>query len=174
MTDNSISYIVSRHSSLNTVQSLIDIINLHEINNKESLNMEINQYRLLASKIQDEINNKEYNKKIITEILSDLINYMKTDKFLVQSNIYLRCSRPNNNKISNDSESIGFHRESFYGPNMEKSINIWTPILGVNKDNTLRFIPNSHLIPDNEIIVEKKVKSVKIQKCFVIIMNFLN
>ena len=62
MTDNSISYIVSKHSSLNTVQSLIDIINLHEINNKESLNMEINQYRLLASKIQDEINNKLWPK----------------------------------------------------------------------------------------------------------------
>jgi ectoine hydroxylase-related dioxygenase (phytanoyl-CoA dioxygenase family) len=35
---------------------------------------------------------------------------------------------------------------------MEKSINIWTPIRGLNKKNTLLFIPGSQDIPENDIV----------------------
>ena len=35
--------------------------------------------------------------------------------------------------------------------NMEKSINVWTPLRGVNEDNTLRYVPDSHLINDDDI-----------------------
>jgi ectoine hydroxylase-related dioxygenase (phytanoyl-CoA dioxygenase family) len=48
-------------------------------------------------------------------------------------------------------ENIDWHRESFYRPNLEKSVNIWTPIRGVSSRNSLRYIPNSHTIPDNQI-----------------------
>jgi ectoine hydroxylase-related dioxygenase (phytanoyl-CoA dioxygenase family) len=53
------------------------------------------------------------------------------------------------------SEHIGWHRETFYGPNMEKSINLWTPLKGVDRLNTLRFISESQLIPDSQIVTKQ-------------------
>ena len=150
MIDNS-SIQIANHSSKDTLNKLIELINTSEINSSKSLNMSVNDYRSLAVTIQDQINKDEFNKKIVSEIIDSLTIYMDSDNFLIQSNIYLRCSRPNNFNTKQDSESIGFHRESFYGPNMEDSVNIWTPIIGVNQNNTLRFIPESHLIPDEEI-----------------------
>ena len=45
---------------------------------------------------------------------------------------------------------------------MEKSINCWTPLKGVTKNNTLKFIPESQNLKDSEIIVKKeKSKSTK-------------
>lgn len=145
------SILIANHSSKDTLNKLIELINTSEINSSKSLNMSINEYRSLAVKIQDQINNDEFNKKIVSEIIDSLTTYMNSDNFLIQSNIYLRCSRPDNSTTTQESESIGFHRESFYGPNMEESVNIWTPIIGVNENNTLRYIPESQLIPDEEI-----------------------
>ena len=112
------------------------------------LNISVEQYRKLIVKAQDELNECSATSLICQNIIDDLHSYLKTDKFLIQSNIYLRASRPSNELAS---ESIGFHRETFYGDNMEKSINVWTPLRGVNKDNTLRYVPDSHLINDNDI-----------------------
>ena len=150
------SFVIFKHESKETINKLISLIESYGINDLKSLNMDLKDYRELATKVQDKINEQEYSKKIVSEIKEDLFLYMNTQSFLIQSNVYFRCSRPNKKNISQSSESIGFHRESFYGPNMEKSINIWTPVLGVNNENTLRFIPNSHLIPDEEILTERK------------------
>jgi len=89
---------------------------------------------------------------LVGEIEDKVFEYLQTDKILIQSNIYLRASRPG---VDTGSESIGWHRETFYGPNLQRCINCWTPVKGVNSENTLRFIPRSQLIPDNEISVEK-------------------
>ena len=42
---------------------------------------------------------------------------------------------------------------------MEKAVNVWTPLKGVSKTNTLRYIPESHLIPDSDILTSKKEDS---------------
>ena len=107
--------------------------------------------------VQDELNNKEYVHKIVTQIFNDLNQYVKYEEFLIQSNLYLRATRPQDNITE---EAIGWHRESFYGPNMEDSINVWTPILNVSEFNTLRYIPGSQQIPDNQIILNSKVSEL--------------
>ena len=43
---------------------------------------------------------------------------------------------------------------------MEDSINVWTPILNVTEFNTLRYIPGSQQIPDNQIILNSKVSEL--------------
>jgi len=40
---------------------------------------------------------------------------------------------------------------------MGKRINCWTPVQGVTEDNTLRYVPERHLIPDEKIGVSKEV-----------------
>ncbi len=149
------SIFISSHNSKKTVNKVRRLINLYATDEKTLNKLSISKYRSLTVKIQNEINDLNLTSLIVKEIYYDLINYLKTDKFLVQSNVYLRCSRPSKISVKSNSESIGLHRESFYGPNMEKSVNIWTPIKGVSKKNTLKYIPNSHLISDDKIKVKK-------------------
>jgi len=110
--------------------------------------MPIEDYREIVMKAQNILNEQNFTRRIANNIKKDINNYLQEDKFLIQTNLYLRATRPD---IEQTSESIAWHRESFYGPNMEHSVNIWTPILGVDVGNTLRFIPNSQKIPENEI-----------------------
>ena len=143
------SILIVKHSSLDLVDNLNAIVS--KTFKKEEcsyFNISMEEYRKLMIKAQDELNECSAASLICSNIIDDLQSYLKTDKFLIQSNIYLRASRPSNELAS---ESIGFHRETFYGDNMEKSVNVWTPLRGVNKDNTLRYVPDSHLISDDDI-----------------------
>ncbi len=149
------SIFISKHNSKKTVNKVRALINKFAFDENILRKLSISKYRSLTVKIQNEINNLNLTSLIVKEIYYDVIKYLKTERFLVQSNVYLRCSRPSNLSVTANSESIGLHRESFYGPNMEKSVNIWTPIKGVSKQNTLRYIPNSHLISDDKIKVKK-------------------
>jgi len=110
--------------------------------------LKIEEYREIIKNTQDFLNAKDYVRRIANEIQTQIKNYIKEDKFLIQTNLYLRATKPSDNNI----DSVGWHRETFYGPNMEKSINIWTPIMGVNIKNTLRFIPESQNIPESKIL----------------------
>jgi len=110
--------------------------------------MPIDNYRKLVIKTQNILNEQNFTRKIVNKIKSDITNYLQEEKFLIQTNLYLRATRP---IVSQSYESISWHRESFYGPNMENALNIWTPIQGVDVGNTLKFIPNSQKIPENDI-----------------------
>ena len=121
---------------------------------EDYLNMEVNAYRELMLQAQEIINIDNIGFHLIKEIEPDLISYLGTDSFLIQSSVYLRASRPIGNS---ETENIGWHRETFYGAEMDKSINCWTPVQGVTENNTLRYIPDSHLIPDEKIGVTKEV-----------------
>ena len=154
------SIVIAKHTNFKTIHQIKKIINSKIKHEDNYLKLNDQEYRNIILDIQDELNDKEYVTKIIDSIKFEIFKYLKTKSFLVQSNLYLRATRPIKEGVKNkgiDTESIGFHRESFYGPNMEKSINIWTPIKGVNHKNTLRYIPNSHLINEKYI----KVKNIK-------------
>ena len=113
------------------------------------LKMSLRQYRALMYETQVALNKKNFNTRILSSIKYALMEYLQTEDFLVQSNLYLRASRP---FTPYETENIGWHRESFYGPNLARSINICTPIKGVSEKNTLRYIPKSQLIPDENIV----------------------
>ena len=147
------SIIFSEHKDkdlINEIQK--DILKYFNEDEKFYFNLPIEIYRELVKNTQDLLNEKEYARKICEKCIQTIKNYIKEDKFFIQTNLYLRATRPTADK---ETESIGWHRETFYGPNMEKSVNIWTPILGVNEKNTLRFIPNSHNISESDIIVNQ-------------------
>ena len=112
----------------------------------------LNDYREIVKDTQIKLNSQNYAAQIATQCEVAIKEYIKEDKFFIQTNLYLRASRP---YVEKRTESIGWHRESFYGPNMQKSVNIWTPIFGVNEKNTLRVIPKSQLINDSEIVTKQ-------------------
>jgi len=111
----------------------------------------IHDYRSIVNEAQEALNQKDFSRKIALNLKSQIESYMGEESFLIQSNLYLRATRFG---VRNDLESINWHRETFYGSNMEKSVNIWTPIVNVTNLNTLRFIPESQKIPDEDISIE--------------------
>ncbi len=64
--------------------------------------------------------------------------------------LYLRAARPN----VGGQESVGWHREEMYG-SPKGTLNFWAPICGVTRENTIRYIPGSEHIPDDEIKLEQ-------------------
>ena len=104
---------------------------------------------------QNQINDCGYPNVIAKKMLKYLQSYQNNKEILAQANIYLRASRPVK-FFDKESESIGFHREYFYGSGMEYSTNVWIPIRGVSKDNSLRYIPRSQEIPIDEVKVSKE------------------
>jgi ectoine hydroxylase-related dioxygenase (phytanoyl-CoA dioxygenase family) len=109
--------------------------------------MHNDEFRQIILNTQEKLNKNNITSKIVLLIYDDIANYLENDDFLIQSNSYLRVSRP----IKECNDSIGWHRENFYAPNADEYVNIWTPIIGIDKLNTLNFIPESHLIKNEDI-----------------------
>lgn len=145
---------IAPHRDGNTLQQLNKLIDEVFPGEESNYNgLDLDTYRTLQAKLQDKFNESEAVRKIVTSIKEYLSEYLESNEFLAQSNIYVRGSRPSHNS---EQENIGWHRETFYGPNMERAVNVWTPVRGCNKNNTLQYIPDSHLIPDQDIIVQKR------------------
>ena len=135
---------------LNNIQEIIKL-NFNEDANVYN-EFQIEDFRKLVSSTQNQINDFNVVQKLSLSLKGQINEYLG-DNFLIQSNCYLRASRPN---ISSNSENIGWHRESFYFGMGHLCYNIWTPILGVNENNTIQYIPESQIINEKEIITEKQ------------------
>ena len=115
-------------------------------------NLDVDVYRKLVKDAQEILNKKNFCRKIVENIKKDIQTFIEEEKFYIQTNLYLRASRP---FVQSNSENIDWHRESFYGANMEQSVNIWTPIMNVNESNTLRYIISSQKIREQEIEIQQ-------------------
>ena len=114
--------------------------------------LDLYEFRSIVADCQNSLNAQNYTRLICENIKSYIIDYIDEDRFYIQSNLYLRAARI---FTGHKNEVIDWHRETFYGANMERSINIWTPIKGVDRDNTLRFIPFSQEIGEEDIITSQ-------------------
>jgi len=117
------------------------------------VNMEAETYRSLVFSAQEEVNRREITRRLAQDRRDVICEVLDTQTPMIQTNIYLRATRPT---VKGVQENIGWHRESFYGPDMDQSINFWVPILNVSAENVMRYIPDSHLIPDAQIETESK------------------
>jgi ectoine hydroxylase-related dioxygenase (phytanoyl-CoA dioxygenase family) len=113
------------------------------------LEMPDEAYRSIIALAQDELNNREFVRRLAFDQKDKLVEIIGTDSILLQSNLYLRAARPQIK--SSRQESIGWHRETFYGVDMISAVNFWVPIKNVTPESTLRYVPESHLIPDDSI-----------------------
>ena len=106
-------------------------------------------FRSLVLRAQVELNTRDFARRLACDRRETVCRVLGSDQPLVQTNAYLRATRPH---VEGVQENIGWHRESFYGPDMQDAINVWVPIANVSADNAVRYIPESHLIPDEDIV----------------------
>lgn len=144
---------IAQHASLGTLDALREsVANFFPLAVGEYSAMPIQNYRDIVSTAQDALSGADFVRRIVQEMKADLDEYLQGERFLVQSNLYLRATRP---VASQATEAVGWHRETFYGPNMGKAVNVWTPISGVTAANTIQYVPMSQLIPDEDIQVNR-------------------
>jgi hypothetical protein len=143
---------IASHSTRQTVDDMREAVDEGlPLGAAEYSGMGLQPYRLLVAGVQDCLSGAGYVRRIVGEVEHEIREHLQGDRFLIQTNLYLRASRP---MVRQETEAVGWHRESFYGANLEKSVNVWTPLAGVTPANTLRFVPGSQLIPEEDIKVE--------------------
>jgi len=114
--------------------------------------METSKYTTLVADAQDELNKRALARRLAADRHDVLRAILGSERIMVQSHLYLRATRP----MRSGQESVGWHRESFYGSSVETAVNFWLPIINVTIENTLLYVPDSHLIPDEVIVTENE------------------
>ena len=144
-------------------QEILDLLEIIKLNLDLLNNYDTNNFRNKILLIQNELKKSELIKNFIkinyNQILPILINdNNKTivDDFHYSTNIFLRAVRPSVNIFnSNHIEFLGLHRERFYGGEYaSKQINIHIPLFHYTTECAMKYIPNSHIIPDEDIKVQ--------------------
>lgn len=115
---------------------------------REYVDMAPEAFRAIVLRAQEELNARDFARRLARDRRETICRILGSDRPLVQTNAYMRATRPH---VDGVQENIGWHRESFYGPDMQESINFWVPIANVSAENAVRYIPDSHLIPDEDI-----------------------
>lgn len=144
-------YVVAMHRS-DAALDLAKAIVLPSLSRDGLEALELERFRAIVASAQDDINRAEMTSRIANAVRDQLTAEIGDDDILVQSNCYLRATRPN---INATQEAVGWHRESMYGPDMHHSFNVWTPLANVSIGNTLRYVPGSAAIPDEDIQISQ-------------------
>jgi len=157
-------FVIRKFNNSNIVNRLRKIVKKHfSKSTNYYCKLPVEKFRKIALCCQKEMNKlpvqslfHNSEKKFIEKLLDG-------DKPFYEVQAFLRVVRPINN--SSFAEAVGWHRETFYS-NLKfpfYTINIWFPILNVNNKNTIKYITQSHLIPDKKII-RRKVRMNKRDK----------
>tara|TARA_A100001035_G_scaffold279503_2_gene281140 strand:+ start:857 stop:1594 length:738 start_codon:yes stop_codon:yes gene_type:complete len=109
-------------------------------------------------KCQEKINKKFGNKIIFNLINKELKNIFKTKEFAV-SDFILRYVKKDQKRL----KPIILHQEKFYGDKTWENIyNLWIPIRNNNKNNSIKYIKNSHkFVEGKDYIIKEKLTSTK-------------
>lgn len=121
------------------------------------------KFRKLVLKCQNSIIRMNIHQRFASSEKKKIEKILHGDVPLYETQLFLRAVRPITKKCSG--EALNWHRETFYSNHgfIKHGINIWFPVKNVNKNNSLKYIEKSHLIPDNKVI-RRKIKMTKIQK----------
>jgi ectoine hydroxylase-related dioxygenase (phytanoyl-CoA dioxygenase family) len=122
------------------------------LSTEEYCAMNRDEFSSIAIQAQKKMNNLNVQRRFLESESSKIQKIIRYDDISYQSICYLRAVRPE--KLSATSEAPDFHRETFYSDSPETTrhmLNIWIPIKNVNNANTLKYIPGSQNIPDDQI-----------------------
>lgn len=128
-------------------------------------NLSRDDFSNYALSVQKEVNALDVQRRFVSsekDLLSDLL---KTEKICFQSICFLRAVRPE--RMVKTVEAPDFHRETFYSDDPETTkhmLNIWIPIKDVCDNNTLKYIPKSHKIPDTDLTVSSSNDLLSVEK----------
>ena len=113
------------------------------------------------NEIQNSIQFRNMQKKFLIKF-KKIIN--SEDNFLSASYVTFFPTRPKS-ILDDTDEQLDFHRETFYSgkdkPFAKHQINIWLPIFNVSNNQSIKYIPKSHKVRDEDIKtihIDTKVK----------------
>jgi hypothetical protein len=124
----------------------------------------LTKFRKIALNCQNEIYKLNIQKRFHNSEKNFLKKILNNDEPYYESQVFFRIVRPfKKNKYA---EAIDWHRETFYTTHSypKHGVNIWFPIINVNKNNSLRYISKSHLINDDKIKRKKIFMTKKMVK----------
>jgi len=134
---------------------------------KSYLDMETNKFHNLILKTLNNINKNINLKKMQKNIAKQFSKTLSLEEnYMVSSFTTFFVTRPNQSpKVKSETEFVSFHRENFYGKYkyLNHQFNFWFPIFDIELKQNVKYIPKSHLIPDNKIKVTK-LKNFSIKK----------
>ena len=113
------------------------------------------KYQRLVAATQEHMNARGLGAMIAWQLREKLRELLGPGQQLIQNGAFLRAARP-----QNDSEVIGWHRESMYG-GPPGTWNMWVPIANVNEQNCMQYIPGSEEIPDEDLRLVDSVSRVE-------------
>lgn len=132
------------------------IINDHYYESVEYYkSLSLDDFRKIAVPVREKIQKSDEFRNLQKKFL---VQYKKiinsNESFLSASYVTFFPTRPEINE-NNFDEQLDFHRETFYaGPDKmfaKYQINVWLPIFDVSENQTIRYIPKSHKIYDENI-----------------------
>jgi hypothetical protein len=95
-----------------------------------------------------------------------VFDYEIGPRLMRESVCFLRAVRPSK-KVTGKSEAVGLHRETMYSDaphEISHCVNMWFPIRGVDQSSSLKYVPNSHLVPDADLQIEIDDESPRVKK----------
>lgn len=103
---------------------------------------------------QKQFNSLHLHHYIYSALQETLVCITKSSSLMISGVAFLRVVRPSG--YCSKFEYLDFHRESFYaaGDFVNHQVNIHVPLLAYNEGSALRYVPMSHLIEDDEFILE--------------------
>ena len=160
-------FIIKKFKDYSIINDLRKIVKKH-FSRSDKYYSKLNRAKFssIALKCQKEIDKFNIMKKFDETEKNFLKKLVNNDRILYSSGGYLRAVRPV--KKVKKKENLGWHRETFYSKRkfINHAINIWIPIINVNKQSALRYIPKSHLIPDQKIKRRKYIDKINKVKKF--------
>ena len=111
------------------------------------------EYKKIVLNCSNAINKEKIQKQIV-ENEKDFLSSLIAEKLKIQSVVYFRTSRPY--KFTHVQEQLDFHRETFYSDfdYIKKQFNFWFPVKNLTVKNSMKYVPRSHRLKDEEIKVE--------------------
>jgi ectoine hydroxylase-related dioxygenase (phytanoyl-CoA dioxygenase family) len=83
--------------------------------------------------------------------------------YYITSDVSILFTRPSSLGVdlAPDGEFVDFHRENFYSDakTINHQINFWVPIFNVSLLQNFKYVPKSHFIPDDKIILKKEINN---------------
>lgn len=94
-----------------------------------------------------EVSDFDFNIDLLAKRFGNILGYELTSwvEELQKSHIQIRISRPNSLDINPP------HRDGYLSY-WEDIVNVWLPVEGCNEKSSLPVLPESHLLPENEIL----------------------
>ncbi len=116
------------------------------------------EYHKKLIEIQTRINLIGTRDKLLSELADVLYEFHGSEEFGAQTVVYLRGVRPVNKESSIKHEALPMHRENFYCDEeyIDYQLNMHFPISNYNENTSMKYYRNSHNIPDQDLIIDKK------------------